>query len=110
MTDNLLSTDPGRALLVSLVEVAQQKLERAKQPAYIANPLFEEDPDGQPPRIPNPEYMNMPASEMSAIIQLLRDNSVTLASIRRGDFGETIQRAEEDFPFQQSPRDGAPLQ
>lgn len=97
--DNLLATDPGRQLLVTLVEVAQQKLERAKQPPYVANPQYADDPEGQPYRIPNPEFMNMPASEMSAIIQLLRDNSVTLASIRRGDFGETVRRAEESFPF-----------
>lgn len=94
--DNLLQTDPGRALLEKLVQVCLLKLEAAMKPPRIQN---EEGEWG-----PNPEFMAMPAGELSAIRQLLSDNSVTLANIRRGDFGETIQRASEEFPFQDGPR------
>lgn len=101
---NLLDTDPGKDLLVKLCRVASQKLDRAALPPFIPNPAY--DPphnDRTQPlpsaTIPNPEYVNMPAGEMAAIIKLLSDNSVTLANIRRGDFGETLKRAEEDYPF-----------
>lgn len=41
------------------------------------------------------------ASEMEVIRKLLADNSVTLASVRRGNFGEFAKRvAEEEFPFE----------
>lgn len=51
-------------------------------------------------RIQTPEVAKaMSASEMELIRKLLVDNSVSLASIRRGDFGETVQKVAEDFPF-----------
>lgn len=31
--------------------------------------------------------------------KLLSDNSVTIASVRRGDFGKVAQEAAEQFPF-----------
>lgn len=40
------------------------------------------------------------ASEMEVIRKLLADNSVTLASVRRGNFGETAKRVAEEFPFE----------
>lgn len=33
--------------------------------------------------------------------KLLQDNAVTLASVKRGDFGEVYKRAAEEFPFPQ---------
>lgn len=41
----------------------------------------------------------MTAAEMELIRKLLSDNSVTLASIRHGDFGKIAQSVSEDFPF-----------
>lgn len=96
---NLLSTDPGRALLERLVKVCLQKLDMAMEPPRIQEP----DEEGVLKWVTNPAYVAMPAGELSAIRQLLSDNSVTLSNIRRGDFGETVQRAAEDFPFPQSP-------
>lgn len=43
---------------------------------------------------------DLPASEMEVIRKLLADNSVTLASVRRGNFGETAQRIAEELPFE----------
>lgn len=93
---NLLDTDPGKDLLVKLCLVASSKLDRAALPPFLME--FSEEA-GKEVRIPNPDYVNMPAGEMAAIIKLLSDNSVTLANIRRGDFGDVIKRAEEDYPF-----------
>lgn len=45
------------------------------------------------------------ASEITAIGKLLSDSSVTLASVKRGDFGEMAQQVAEQFPFED---DGAP--
>lgn len=45
----------------------------------------------------------MSASEGELIRKLCTDNSVTLSSIRRGDFGETAQRVAEEFPFPDGP-------
>ncbi len=39
------------------------------------------------------------AAEMTVILRLLSDNSVSLQSVRRGDFGETARRTAEQFPF-----------
>jgi hypothetical protein len=91
--DNLLSTDPGRELLVMLVRVMKTKLERALLPPWLP----EKDQDGKAQ--PNPEYVNMMPAEMQAVLKLLQDNSVTLANVRRGDFGDTAKRVEEEFPF-----------
>jgi hypothetical protein len=43
----------------------------------------------------------MPASEQEVVRKLLADNSVTLASVQRGDFGDTARRIAEEFPFQE---------
>jgi len=40
------------------------------------------------------------AAEITAVGKLLSDASVTLASVRRGDFGETAKQAAEQFPFE----------
>lgn len=42
---------------------------------------------------------SMSASELELIRKLLSDNAVTLASIRRGDFGTVAQQVAEEFPF-----------
>lgn len=39
------------------------------------------------------------AAEMTVILRLLADNSISLASIKRGDFGGTAMRVAEAFPF-----------
>lgn len=39
------------------------------------------------------------ASEITAVGKLLSDSSVTLASVKRGDFGAIAQQAAEQFPF-----------
>lgn len=38
-------------------------------------------------------------SLMEVARKLLSDNAVTIASVRRGDFGELAQAAAESFPF-----------
>lgn len=103
--DNLLSSDPGKELLISLVKVMKWKLDAALAPTHV------EAEQGCPEcgtlltiRIPNPEYVSMGAAEMAAILRLLADNSVTLANIRRGDFGEVIKGAEMEYPFPDGPR------
>lgn len=39
------------------------------------------------------------AAEMNVIRQVLSDNSITIASVKRGDFGKVAQRVAENFPF-----------
>lgn len=39
------------------------------------------------------------ASEIAAVGRLLNDSSVTLASVKRGDFGTIAKEAAEQFPF-----------
>ena len=39
------------------------------------------------------------AADFEMIRKLLSDNSITLASIKRGDFGEMAQRVAEEYPF-----------
>ena len=41
----------------------------------------------------------MSAAEMELIRKLCSDSSVTLASIKRGEFGETAKRVAEEYPF-----------
>lgn len=41
----------------------------------------------------------IPSATLEVIRKLLQDNAVTLASVRRGDFGIVAQQAEEAFPF-----------
>lgn len=51
-------------------------------------------------RLDDPEVAReMTASEMELIRKLCSDNTVTLASIRKGDFGKLAQKVEEEFPF-----------
>lgn len=42
----------------------------------------------------------LPAAEQEVIRKLLADNSVTLSSIQRGDFGEFAKSVAEEFPFE----------
>lgn len=39
------------------------------------------------------------AAEITAIHKLCSDNSVSFASIRKGDFGEVARKVSEEFPF-----------
>ena len=39
------------------------------------------------------------AADFEMIRKFSQDNSVTLVAIRRGDFGDTIKRAEEEFAW-----------
>jgi hypothetical protein len=57
-------------------------------------------------RLTGDNAQSLSASELEVVRKLLGDNSVTLASIRRGEFGETAQRVAEEFPF---PVDQDPL-
>lgn len=52
---------------------------------------------------------SMTASELEVVRKLLGDNSVTLAAIRRGDFGKVAKAAAEDFPFPSAMDDSAPV-
>lgn len=45
------------------------------------------------------EAKAMSAAEMELVRKLCADNSVTLAQVRRGDFGEVAKRAAEEFPY-----------
>lgn len=47
------------------------------------------------------EAKAMSAAEGELIRKLCSDGSVTLASIRAGEFGKTAQRVAEEFPFQE---------
>lgn len=42
---------------------------------------------------------DMSPSELEVVRKVLSDNSVTLASIKRGDFGAVAKKAADDFPF-----------
>ena len=44
------------------------------------------------------------AAEMTVILRLLADNSISLATIKQGDFGATAQRVAESFPFDDTGR------
>ena len=46
------------------------------------------------------------AAEMTVILRLLSDNSISIQSIRQGDFGMTAQRVAEEFPFPEGPQLG----
>ncbi len=41
----------------------------------------------------------MTASELEVVRKVLSDNSITLAHVRRGDFGEMAKKVAEEFPF-----------
>lgn len=60
-------------------------------------------------KVEDPEY-EIPVAEGVLIRQLCESNSVSFASIKRGDFGETAQKvAEEEFPFDDEGRKVVPL-
>lgn len=48
------------------------------------------------------------AADFEFVRKLLADNSITLASIRRGDFGETAKAIAEEFPFPGEEEGGQP--
>lgn len=54
----------------------------------------------------NPE--EMVAAEFSVIRQLLSDNSITLAHVQRGNFGQFAKSVAEDFPFAGEDNDPTP--
>lgn len=70
-----LGNDPGARLLRGMVKELLRRLEDPEIAAAMA------------------------ASEMELIRKLCSDNTVTLASIRRGDFGEVARVAAEEYPF-----------
>lgn len=41
----------------------------------------------------------MPAAELEVCRKLLQDNAITMASVRKGDFGDAARVAAEEFPF-----------
>lgn len=72
---SVLPEDPGAALLKGLVVELLRRLE---------DPGIAKD---------------MTAAEMNLIRQLCADNSVSFASIKRGDFGAVAQKVAMDYPF-----------
>lgn len=72
--------DPGAELMAGFVTFLKEKVRRAN--------LKRDDADYEP----------MTAAESNVIRQLLSDNSVTLASVRKGNFGELARRVAEEFP------------
>ena len=79
MSDNINTNDPGASLLKGLVKELLRRLE---------TPSVAQD---------------MTAAELNLIRQLCADNSVSFASIKRGDFGEVARSVAEDFPFPEGP-------
>lgn len=56
-------------------------------------------------RVSDPDIAkDLTAAEGELIRKLLSDSSVNLASIKRGDFGDTARRAAEEFPFPEGPQ------
>lgn len=41
----------------------------------------------------------IPSATLAVISKFLSDNSITLAAIRKGDFGDVAKTAAEEFPF-----------
>lgn len=73
--DKPLPEDPGGELMRLLVGEMLRRLQDKERAAILS------------------------ASELEVIRKLLTDNSVTLAHVRRGDFGELAKEAAESFPF-----------
>jgi hypothetical protein len=46
------------------------------------------------------------AADFEFVRKLLADNSITLASVQRGDFGELAQSVAEQFPFKEGEEEG----
>lgn len=42
---------------------------------------------------------DVPSATLSVIRQFLSDQSITLAHVRKGDFGDFAKKAAEEFPF-----------
>jgi len=74
-----LPEDPGAALLRGLVKELLRRLE---------DPAIAKD---------------MTAAEFTCIRQICADNSISFASIKRGDFGVIAQKVAEEFPFPEGP-------
>jgi hypothetical protein len=76
-------TDAGRRIMKLLVDEVEKRLR--------------EHPD------------EFKAADFEFVRKLLADNSITLASVKRGDFGEMAQKVAEEFPFPgASPEGGEP--
>lgn len=59
-------------------------------------------------RLSTPELAGqMTAAELAQVRQFCSDNSITLASVQRGDFGETAKRVAQNFPFPAGPQKDA---
>lgn len=73
-------------------------------------PVLPEDPGGQLMYLFVGELIRrlrekpgeLVASELEVIRKLLGDNSVTLAHVKRGDFGKFAQEVAEEFPFEEN--------
>ncbi len=53
------------------------------------------------------EAKDLKAADFEVVRKLLADNSITLASVQRGDFGELAQQVAEQFPFPEEPAGNA---
>jgi hypothetical protein len=62
-------------------------------------------------RVTTPEVAaSLSAAELELIRKVASDNTINLASIRKGDFGEVARAAAEEFPFPDGPQEGVALQ
>lgn len=94
-------SDIGHTLINALSQYLQRLLDQALQPQF----LEERDPVTNL-RMENPEWRALVPSEMETIRKLLADNSVTLASVQRGDFGAAAKAiVQEAFPFPGDPEE-----
>lgn len=57
-----------------------------------------------------PGSEGVPAATLEVIRKVCQDNAITIASVRRGDFGQVAQAAADEFPFNDDgSQRGAPM-
>ncbi|MFZ3194087.1 MAG: hypothetical protein WA154_12895 [Moraxellaceae bacterium] len=50
------------------------------------------------------EAKDLKAADLEHVRKLMQDNSITIASVQRGDFGTFAKEVAEQFPFQNDGR------
>lgn len=91
--------DPGADLMDSFIVYLQRLFTAALLEPHLPEP----NEDGT--LRPNPLYRPLVPSELETVRKLLSDNSVTLASVQRGDFGKAAQKIVEAYPFAEDPEE-----
>lgn len=79
-SDPSASGDPGKLLMAGFIKFLLRKVN-------AANAERAED------------RVDLTAAEGELVRKVLSDNSITFASVRRGDFGDFARKAAEEFPF-----------